>query len=289
MTFQRLHPWQNQTWAYFLFKRHHTELNAMYWAYTPTLIEAKKQISVSPRQSPAITFGLGPATQLVWQDVVAWRNSIDMFENWVRLSALMSISGYFEIYLRKVVSLALESDPGVQYGKSQAVDGFTFKKHESRYSFFKQARNCVEGDWNQRLSAYQRFFSKTPPLLLSSVRELENIRIMRNGVGHAFGRGTTEYQSHTHVRPKEMASLDEAKLKDWLGIIDNLAQEIDKHLGLDHIGEYESLCFYHEWQPEPTDVGMKRERALNKSFSRWLGAGPGIDFCRELIRYYNGL
>ncbi|HEY1012629.1 MAG TPA: hypothetical protein VGE07_07990 [Herpetosiphonaceae bacterium] len=290
MIFDRLKPWRNQTWNYLLFKKHHTELNDLYWSFAPTVSSVHDQIdNAPPTQSPVITFNYSGEVRRIASDPNTWRKMFSDFENWVRLSALISISGYFEIFFQKAIALALESDPGIQYGKSRLVDGFSYRKYNDKYSFHEAGENCAKGEWNRRISIYKKLFHHIPSSIENHISDLEQIRIMRNGVGHAFGRNMKDYLESVHISSKPMMSLSETDLQKWLGIIDQIALDIDTHLGMNHIGEYETLYFYHNWRTTP-----QARASTVANFSKHLRSstnhnGAGREFCRGLITYYDSL
>jgi hypothetical protein len=69
-------------------------------------------------------------------------------------------------------------------------------------------------------------------------------------------------------------------------VVERAARAIDGHLLQAHIGEFETLCFYHEIAPS-LPMSRKGEAA---SFSAALyasvGQVPGRDFCKSLIAHY---
>jgi hypothetical protein len=286
MIFERYGYALGKTWAFRLFKRHHTELNNLYWSYAQAAHYAGRANALAaPQERPHELFHYRDAGRKVQSDRALWKASFGSFDNWVRLSALMSMSGYLEIYLKKVVTVALESDPGVQFGRSRAIDGFTFWKHHPKYSLAIEAEACVKGDWNQRVSRFDELFGHVPKPLSAAVGELELMRRLRNGVGHAFGRDTNEYSEHFHTAPRSMGRLSEERLKKWLGIIEEVATAVDQHLGPAHIGQYEMLCYYHSWSAEPRNVGTGT-RGFRRALYRKIGHSMGTEFVNGLIEYY---
>ena len=70
----------------------------------------------------------------------------------LRMRTRPSLAAYLEVYVRSVVSLALESDPGVLIGKPRAVDGVSLLKSRKDYSYIEQATGCAKGNWQERLN-----------------------------------------------------------------------------------------------------------------------------------------
>ena len=193
-----------------------------------------------------------------------------------------------EVFLRKTVILALESDPGVQYGKSRAIDGFTFRKHSPDYSFAIAGTTCVKGDRHVRTAAYKKLFGHAPAAFAIHLTDLGAMRRLRNSVGQAFGRGLDDYDEHDLRQPKAAGRLSEARLLKWLGV-PAIALAFDSHLGPAHIGEYEMLCFYSNWSKTAKDIGRARARAFKKAVNPGLGERISLECAQDLIAYYQVL
>ena len=118
-----------------------------------------------------------------------WKSGYHEFQNWVNLNAVMAMSSNFETYLSAVISLAITSDPGVLVGASQAVDGIDLiKRQKNKIDPTEYVTACTKGDWNSRISAYEGIFGQVPPELKTNCSDLNKIRVLRNNIGHSFGR-----------------------------------------------------------------------------------------------------
>ena len=284
--------WRGYTWAYGLFKRHHTELNGLLWSFVPVAADARRRVALAaPEATVPEIFDYKADALHVRPEASHWKTMFPNFENWVRLSALLAICGYIEVYLQRVVALALASDPGVRFGKPRAVDGFIFKKQQPNYDFFDEAKGCVEGDWNQRIARYRAFFGKVPQAVEQSIGELQKMTNLRNSIAHTFGRELRQYAQDAIIMPGSMERLTQQRLEKFLALADLVASEVDKHLGTDHIGEYETLSFYQRKKDEPLLIGDRKysdrpDRVLGRLLIREHGHGPGTQFCQGLIQYY---
>ncbi len=287
--FARWTPWYTGTsWAWQRFKRQHTEFNDLYWAH-----EAASQRTLRRGRNEegrtAEEFGLkGEIADRVSANLTEWRKHYKDFGNWARLSALLAISGYFEVYLKTVASLALESDPGVTSGATQRIDGCLLLKHSKTYSRLGDTVQVVVGEWPARISAYRKLFQSVPEFLLQNEGELERMRRLRNEAGHTFGRSMDEgdYRSKVDAVPVTRLSLD--RLKRFLNLILGAAKAIDSHLVRNHIGAYEMVYFYHQKgnRLHPKD---NSPAALRKAVGEAFGVGPSTAYCRDLQRYYANL
>jgi hypothetical protein len=250
--FDRWAPGWGRTVAHRLFQSHHTQLNALYWAHAPVFRHAFAATRRSEKTDATTTIFPLPAEDVrrINYPLHKWASYYNEFDNWVRLNAVVSATGYLEVYMKTLIRMALESDPGVMIGASHAVDGVRLLKTQSAYNFKDEVVDCVRGAWDARLSHYGRLFGHVPPFLKQVTGELDQLRVLRNGVTHTFGRSTDDYDSYLDVTPKPFAKVSVAKLKKSLGLIERVALALDKHLGAAHIGEYESLYMYHVWDKD---------------------------------------
>lgn len=299
VAFNRYGLSRGHTWAYELFKRHHEELNALYWSYSTVVRDAKRQgEKVDEKQVISKAFSLSRSNQWAeFRKVSLWKDKFSDFDNWTRLNAALALFSYFEVYLHTVVCLALESDPGVQLGATRAIDGVKILKSERLHDSLQVAEECVKGDWTKRVNKYKSLFGQVPSQLVDEISELDQLRNLRNGVGHTFGRELTAYKSRIALHPAKMSRLSEDRLKKWLGLIHEIALSIDKHLGFEHIGEYETIYYYHQWLPtnrepwqrEGKAKSLRIDGAFSIELNRILTNGPGAEFCKDLVSYYDSI
>lgn len=282
--------WQ-RTWAYRLFKSHHTQLNSLYWSHIPALRYVFAATKGQKRDAPAtslLTLPVEDATRINIS-LGDWGKHYNDFDNWVRLNALVAITGYLEVYLKTATRLALESDPGMLVGVKHGIDGVVALKQTPKYSFADSVVGCVKGTWHERIAQYSRLFGQAPAIFHSNIRELERLRSIRNGVTHSFGRATDDYDSLFEVRPKPFKKVTEERLKQTLHLADKIAQAVDNHLGTQHIGAYEALYFYHQWDKAYSKGDKTEAKALAQLMGALHGRAKNIRYFEDLITYYNGL
>lgn len=116
------------TIAFVLFKEHFTELNHVYWAHVPaaSTIEKKALEALKSEDADPKRYFLIPDKddRRIPKTYAQWKSFYREFSNYTRLNMLMLLSSCFETYLRTIVSLSLESKPGVIIKAPDAVDGW---------------------------------------------------------------------------------------------------------------------------------------------------------------------
>lgn len=284
------YPW-TKSWAYYVFKKHHTQLNAMWWAHHS-----------ASRHSATTAHNVGLASKTIQafpaavihpsrQDLPLseWLDYYKTFDNWVRLSACLSMCSYFEHYLYRMVTLSIASDPGVLLGKTRAIDGAAYLKTGNNPIDLKpHIESITKGTWQARVAAYERLFAAVPAVLSNNVADLDRIRELRNKVGHRFGRSLEDGDISPLAGLAEPERLSEERLAKWLGIIEKTVTAIDDHLRMTHVGAYEVLLAYSEIKKDLFAKGW-RDRRLSRHFPDKQGGQLATAYCREAISYYDGL
>lgn len=288
MPFERWTPTWPRTWPYAVFKKHHTELNDLYWSNAvATHHAAMNSKSRNGSDELNTVFAIPQANaRRVNVTVARWRDQIKESENWIRLNALMGLSGYLETYLHSVVTLALTSDPGLLISSSRSVDGISLVKRSRLPDLSTHVVGITKGTWPERISKYQAIFGQLPAELASNADELEAMRRLRNGVGHAFGRSLDEYREPLIFMPRPLQRLSEARLQKWLGTVDGVASAIEAHLRVQHVGAIEALLHYHAWDKKYPAGHQSEEKAFRRRFPDAQGNPPTEAYFRQLIAHY---
>jgi len=267
-------------------------LNNIYWSYAPVASDALKRVQAqvpTVETSDFFDFHTVDAMRLP-HPLSKWEPAFKDCQTWVKSSLVLVIASILEVYIRTAVALALESDPGLLLGRSGLIDGAKLMKGNPTYSYLSHGEKCVSGDWRTRIAMYQSYFGKVPKDLGDSVKDLEQLRNFRNGVGHTFGRNAREYRSRLDVRPKPLTNVSENRLKKWLSLVEKVVKAIDEHLGPEHIGAYECIYFFHsKIKLLPPTGHTTPATTLKKELNLLHGHAPGIDFCKDLIKYYDKL
>jgi hypothetical protein len=299
--FERWKSREDSTWAFQVFQKHNQELSAMYIAHIASHEYLYRNLGKSAVwEDPMIThFKFKDDTQeRAFKNIKEWSVSFNKFDNWVNLNSAMAMSSNFETYISTIIKLALESDVGVLFGTSKRIDGIEIIKHgrSQPFDFEDKIISCTKGEWGSRVRAFEKIFGNSPSILSDSISDLEKLRKLRNNIGHSFGRDIEASRKHNVIDIVDMEQLKRTKTIAYQKLIFGISKAIDKQLLTNHIGEYQSLYFYHNLRPS-----LKGEYPLNnhtlgnhtwmlkKGLGRFGAKFAGKIFCKELISYYEAL
>jgi hypothetical protein len=291
MTFKRWASREPHSWAYFVFKGYHHNLNRIIWSQKPVVDYIEKHVSITPGDIQSILGCKNEEKKTIRADKAEWKTDYKDFNNWIRLNALMSLSSCLEIYLSSIISLSIESDPGILHKASKKIDGAIILKSSDDYQYSDNAQRCLVGEWSKRIAEFNNIFNAIPSKLISFQGELEKIRILRNKVGHAFGRDIDDSRQKGVRQILEIERLSFDRLKKLLGIVNEVVLDVDEFLLKNHIGDYESVYHYHNLRKsfKPNLTSVQRMMMLKKSVGRE-GVMPASKlYCQELIDYYDNL
>jgi hypothetical protein len=285
------------TMAFRRFKRHHTELNNLYWTWAPCEKIALRNVDGADGSIMAdVHFSYtGDDSRRVAVPIQQWKDQLKDYANWTRLNVIMAASSYFEVYLQTVVSLSILSRPGVLWGLGGVIDGASFiREKDERFleDLQKGAIPCVRGEWPKRASAFKKMFGELPATLDQNLGDLDRLRKLRNGIGHSFGRSLDSITYRVDLPDKPMERLSEKRMKKYLGIIMDVAANIDAFLLTNFIGCYELLYYYHKYVYPQYNVGiyMTKTRFLRKSVIQVMGEPHiGNDYLDGLVNFYEAL
>jgi hypothetical protein len=284
--FNRWRSWKKTTWPYELFIQHHTQLNQFYWSHAAATVYLSREMRAIPdTSSTKQVFSLPPDDQRrIPVTVGEWGEHYKELNNWVRLCCVVALCSNLEVYLRSVISLSLESDPGTLLGASHAVDGVVLLKKDPSYSYTEDAKLATSGSWSSRIAAFRRFFRNVPPELEAARAELDQLRIFRNGVSHTFGRDAGEYLEHLTMQTKPLKRVSEARLKSWMGLVLKVVKAVDAHLLQQHIGAYETLLYFH--QLSNTSWRTPERETVKKNIGKMHHETPSKKYFDSLIAHY---
>lgn len=223
-----------------------------------------------------------------------WSNNYNEFENWLRLSWLMSLCSCLETYLACIIKECIESDPGLLIAVPHAIDGIYYKKKGisvlRNEDLDLHIRNCTKGTWQSRFEHLARLFGSIPPIIYNSISDLEKIRKIRNDFGHAFGRDIQESQDYFKVNKSPIIRLSVKRFNKYHTLIVKIIQELDEFLCREHIGNYEPLLHYHSIYNTIVNLDKgARMIELKKTLHAEKNTGYSKDFCRGIILYYENL
>jgi hypothetical protein len=294
--FERWNTVMKSTWTYQVFNKYNDELNEMLWANKATFKQTYSNLKNNNAKwtdlaSDHLLFDV-PKGEEAFQDLKQWSDTYNKFNNWTNLNALLALTSNFETYIATIVSLAIESDPGILYESSRTIDGIILQKKGCKKNKFHNdiIESVIKGDWNSRFSAYKRTFAIAPSEFESNIGELERIRNLRNKIGHAFGRDIQTSRNFEVKNIIDMENLTDKQLKRRQYVILKIVKSIDQHLLHDHIGEYQALAFYHKiFRSLRKDVHQSERAIILKKQLGHFGDITGKEFCKGLVKYYEEL
>jgi hypothetical protein len=275
----------------------------MYWANVPasnTIEKKVKEFQLGGEKDP-LKFFLIPDEddRKIAASFEKWKIDLREFQNYTRLNMVLSISSCFEVYLRSIVSLSLESRPGIILGYKESIDGVRLLKNNHNYRtanrdiylFNSQLDSVIRGEWKNRASAYKNLFDTLPKELEQSIEELDKLRKLRNDIAHYFGRPKEKYEAPLIFEPVPIVRISHQKLIEYFDLVYTVAKAIDEHLYKDYIGSYEIIVCYYEnlYKIHETSSIHLAEKAkqLQKMIGQKSGSAAGTIYYKELLKYFD--
>ena len=122
------------------------------------------------------------------------------------------------------------------------------------------------------------------------VSRLDKLRIIRNKVGHAFGRDISKAQKYNEVSKLGIQKLSVESFNKYHTLIVHLVQDLDSYFMQHHIGNFEPLYYYHQnlADYDSLDKGSKMQK-LKTSLFLDKNSVYGKNFCRGIVKYYEEL
>jgi hypothetical protein len=243
--FKRWVPHDPSTWSFIVFKKYDSELVSIWGTHvvsTRFTYSRLKKDGAKWTDLPSNHFDMNKIDWTNYSDLKAWSESFNLFDNWVNLSVVLTTASNLETYLASVIATALDSDPGLILGVSRSIDGAAVLKYR-RPAVFKigeQVDFCTKGDWSSRLDAFEKLFGQCPAEFRSSHAALEELRGIRNRVGHAFGRDIDAARLHGALKTIPMEHLSGERANKLRKAVWLAAKSVDKFLLQNHIGDFEA-------------------------------------------------
>jgi hypothetical protein len=223
--------------------------------------------------------------------------------NWVHLATVIYAASCLEMYVRRIINLALQSDPGLLIGKSKAVDGVSLLKAGTSLDTSERIQACTHGEWDKRQRAIIKIFGVPIPELTASVGELHFLQKLRNSVAHDFARTARKkdfwYLDPEQASPQPFERVSANRVQKLLRTVSLVADELDT-VAKPHIGSFELLLFWHQFERERASpktkvieryVKLYKEGSYSKLLSTFhhllIGGVLEREYCDKLVRYYN--
>lgn len=293
ISFDRWTPQMEHSWPYRVFGQYEDELMRLIISYesAESFAYGRLKNEGAKWESAAKDFGLRRSDNT--QTIRQWSDNYNKLGNWFRLGLLLSLNSYFETYLSAIIKECIDSDPGLLFGLSHEIDGVLMLKGQQKIKkdeIANKIKNCTKGTWSQRVANMTNLFGPLPQFSGHVVSRLDKLRIIRNKVGHAFGRDISKAQKYNEVTSQEMQKLSIESFNKYHIMITHLVQDLDTYLMSHHIGNYEPLFHYHMicTQFGTLNKGEKMVR-LKKSLGRDKNVFYSKDFCRGVVMHYEQL
>jgi hypothetical protein len=286
-------PW---TWSFNVFQKYNDELHHIlntHIASTAFTYRRLKQDGAQITDHPSKFFDPKGVDLQLYADLKEWSKSFSLFDNWVNLSRVLTVASTVETYLASAITMSLESDPGLLLGLSKSIDGAVVLKRRQPQGFdiSKQIEACTRGDWSSRLDAFEKLFGQCPVEFRSAHSSLEELRTIRNRLGHAFGRDIDAVRKLGVLAMLPMEHLSRERANKLWKTTFSAMKSVDRFLLERHIGDYEAVQFYHHLYPKLHKHVPKGQRAiyLKKAIGGIEARPRGKLYCNELVSYWEAL
>ena len=286
---------QSHSWPFQVYKLYNEELSGFIWSFEASEKFTFRQLRANGAtwdDVPSKHFPLPDYRIATMKSLKGWSDIYDEASNWIRLNCVMAISSNLETYLSSVISLAIESNPGILLKASREIDGVKILKSGGLDSAIYESKviSCVKGTWSSRLAAFEHLFGCAPNSYKNGVRALERMRTLRNNLAHAFGRDIENARNFSVNTKQPINSIRQETLIKYLELGYNMAKDVDSFLLDNYIGEFQAILVYHQNAEELSKLTTDGDRAvaLKKIYGR-LDRPISKTFCRDLISYYRGI
>jgi hypothetical protein len=294
--FSRWISHDRSTWSFQIFQRYNDELHQIlntHIASTAFTYKTLKDQGARITDHPSKYLNPKGSDLERYKNLKEWSDSFNLFDNWVSLSRVLSISSTIETYLASVIDTALHSDPGLLLGFSRSMDGAVVLKNRQRQGFdpTKQIESCTKGTWSSRLDAFERLFGQCPADFRQAHSSLEELREIRNRFGHALGRDIDAAREHGVLKIIPMERLSREKANKLWKTAYLAIKAVDQFLLKAHIGDFEAVRFYHFLYPDLHKHVSKGQRAvyLKTAIGKIGATSRGKLYCNELVAYWEAL
>lgn len=292
--FNRWEPVKSSSWSLRVFKQYQTEMKRIVTAYSSTSMYTYRELGASGAVWDDIARNYmetgGDDTLVLSQ----WSKGLTEFDNWIRLNELMALCSYLEVYISSIVSAALESDPGLFVNSSHSVDGIKQIKNGVKFKrdvLENVLTGCTRGDWQSRINNLSAIFGNVPESLKNGLSDLEKIRMLRNKVGHAFGRDIEKSRDYEMTEISRMARLSSKTFLRYMYLVQSVVCDLDRMIMDNYIGNFQPLLFYHRIRPMIPETYNNGERMmfLKKLIGTNTKETYSKAFCRWVVEYYERL
>ena len=128
------------------------------------------------------------------------------------------------------------------------------------------------------------------PVIAKNIKYLEEIRRLRNTVGHAFGRNIEKSQQYNRIEIDPIERLSVKRYNKYITILFDMVQEFDEIVTRNHVGCFEIILQYHKIYEsiKHLDKGSQVD-ALKETLHIETNTSVSKKMCRGVYIYYNNL
>lgn len=294
--FNRWRTTRQHSWPYRIFNRFEKQISSMSMAY-----DASRKYAYSNALGRKGVEWETPIAEVLYVDNLdgwttkIWSDNMNQFDNLWRLNRLMALASYFETYIDSIVRLSIESDPGLLVNSPHSVDGIQFLKQQKSIKAIevnKIVSSCTKGTWTNRTNALRRLLGQLPDSLEKGIGILDEIRILRNKVGHAFGRNIRAARNYLLSDIPDMEKLQVHTFWRYHNTVKNIAKDLDKQIMREHIGQFQVLYYYHKLRDsivQETPLYKKVDFLKTALITKENDCEASKDLCKWAINYYEAL
>lgn len=277
---------------YRIFKESDNEVRSLVISYETSFSFVCSNLSKfgATWESSAYDYGLTDNNKVL--TVKQWVKNSKEFANWMRLSLLMSMCSNVETYMASIIRESIESDPGIIMGVPHQIDGIKLLKSGNKVDenvIADHIKKCTKDTWSSRLCNIEKQFGAMP-VIANNIKHLEDIRNLRNTVGHAFGRNIEKSQQYNRIEIDPMERLSVKRYNKHITLLFDIVQEFDKIVTNNHIGCFEIILQYHKMYESIKHLGKGDQvNKLKETLNIEKNTGVSKELCRGVYIYYNNL
>ncbi len=296
MTFNRKVCRTGKTWAFKSFVSHHTEINRIYWAFVPAWSYVDYKVRHEKNKDlKSLLKASGPNVRRIAENLNQFKKDSDDLANWLRLSVMMSAVSYFEIYMKRAITLSLLSDPAARFGKPGFIDGTIWLKNGIKENLNDLIIPCIKGVWSSRINNLEKLLGRqVPDFIYGNIKILEDIRTKRNKVAHSFGRDGSDKDIELIIpKTEETIKLKEKKLLEIMQSIFDISSCLDSNFFLFHIGSFEEIIYYHDFKFKHSYYKKNKSPSDFRKYFNAMSFGMqtpiSTEYAKSLIKYYENI
>ncbi|MCQ2974134.1 MAG: hypothetical protein MJ211_04920 [Bacteroidales bacterium] len=304
-------PLSEKSWPYHIFREYAKELQRLDMSFESISDYAKNKLNEEKLEKEKLEkeqmLENSKATYYLYTHnneeltIEEFYKTFEIFKNWNKLNKIMALNCYFENYIKTLLDLAIKSNPEILKDNR---DGIFIIKNRLSYNYTlneydKAINKCTKGNWKKRMNSIIEYFKIDDRKFINDwknddiIKLFENIRNIRNSVGHSFGRELSSMPNWANTKIDKLKLLSEKEYLEYQKIIKKFVLDLDKFVLNNHIGCFQELYYYHTIKDldEIKKIKNKKLKAKALSYKLCNEKGRVISWnkCQDLIDYYDSI